>query len=188
MNLTLGSRKRALLAALILSGAACNGSIGSKGPGQITGAGGNDGPTNVDPGKVTAPTTPFDPKTAFYATSKVKNLLTGQPVTDDDVAKVTMKGAAALQELVNTWQTTDPYQGQVAAKMVGFFRNMFQQTGFIRPRTSRSSCCRTAASISAAARATSATTRSRGSCRTCRTASPSPPGRSSRKATRSPRR
>ena len=41
----------------------------------------------VDPGKVTAPTTPFDAKTAFYATSKVKNLLTGMPVTDDDVAQ-----------------------------------------------------------------------------------------------------
>src|SRR4030095_479194 len=134
MRLNLGSRKRLLLAALgvfAMGGAACNGSIGSKGPGQITGAGGNDGPTNVDPGKVTAPTTPFGAKTAFYATSKVKNLLTGQPVTDDDVAKVTMKGAAGLQELVNTWQTTDPYQGQVAVKMVGFFRNMFQQTGFI---------------------------------------------------------
>jgi hypothetical protein len=131
MNLTLGSRKRALLAALISSAAACNGSIGSKGPGQITGAGGNDGPTNVDPGKTTAPTTPFDAKTAFYATSKVKNLLTGQTVTDDDVSKVTMTGAAGLQDLIKTWTTTDPYQAQVAAKMVGFFRNMFQQTGFI---------------------------------------------------------
>ena len=50
-------------------------------------AGGNDGPTKVDPGKVTAPTTPFDAKTAFYATSKVKNLLTGMPVTDDDVVE-----------------------------------------------------------------------------------------------------
>ena len=27
--------------------------------------------------------------------------------------------------------TTDPYQAAVADKMVGFFRNMFQQTGFI---------------------------------------------------------
>src|SRR4030095_15378597 len=113
---------------------------GNHGPGNVTGIGGsiggggtagNDGPTNVDPGKVTAPTTPFDAKTAFYATSKVKNLLTGMPVSDDDVSKVTMKGAAGLQELVSTWMTTDPYKSAVAAKMVGFFRNMFQQTGFI---------------------------------------------------------
>jgi hypothetical protein len=134
MKLTLDSRRRLLVAALVvlpMGGAACNGSIGDKGPGPITGAGGNDGPTNVDPGKVTAPTTPFDAKTAFYATSKVKNLLTGMPVTDADVSMVTMKGAAGLQELVNTWMTTDPHQGQVAVKMVGLFRNMFQQTGFI---------------------------------------------------------
>ena len=26
--------------------------------------------------------------------------------------------------------TTDPYQTAVEAKMIGFFRNMFQQTGF----------------------------------------------------------
>jgi hypothetical protein len=55
--------------------------------------------------------------------------------------------------------------------MVGFFRNMFQQSGFSPTETSSCSCWRTAASTSAAAPATSATTRSRGSCRTCRTAS-----------------
>jgi hypothetical protein len=136
MTMKFGSRTRSLLLALALAGAGCDGSIGDHGagPGTITGtggAGGNDGPTKVDPGKVTAPTTPFDAKTAFYATSKVKNLLTGQPVTDDDLAKVTTKGAAGLQELVSTWMTTDPYQAAVADKMVGFFRNMFQQTGFI---------------------------------------------------------
>ena len=101
---------------------------------MVTGTGGtsgNDGPTMVDPGKVTAPTTPFDAKTAFYATSKVKNLLTGMPVTDDDVSKVTMKGAAALQELIATWMVDPNTQPAVEAKMVGFFRNMFQQTGFI---------------------------------------------------------
>ena len=57
---------------------------GQGGNGSITGAGGNDGPTMVDPGKVTAPTTPFDAKTAFYAASKVKNLLTGMPISDYD--------------------------------------------------------------------------------------------------------
>ena len=141
MTLNLGSRKtlrRLLTMALVVGGAACDGAIGNHGVptgqggnGSITGAAGNDGPTMVDPGKVTAPTTPFDAKTAFYATSKVKNLLTGMPITDDDLSKVTTKGAAGLQELVSTWMTTDPYQAAVAAKMVGFFRNMFQQTGFI---------------------------------------------------------
>src|SRR5678815_4078271 len=133
MTLTIG-RKRSLLLALVLAGAACDGAISNHGPGMVTGGGGmggNDGPTNVDPGKVTAPTTPFDAKTAFYATSKVKNLLTGLPVTDDDLSKVTTKGAAALQELVSTWMTDPNVQPAVQAKMVGFFRNMFQQSGFI---------------------------------------------------------
>jgi hypothetical protein len=133
MTLTIG-RKRSLLLALVLAGAACDGAISNHGPGMVTGGGGmggNDGPTNVDPGKVTAPTTPFDAKTAFYATSKVKNLLTGLPVTDDDLSKVTTKGAAALQELVSTWMTDPNIQPAVQAKMVGFFRNMFQQSGFI---------------------------------------------------------
>ena len=135
MTLTIGYRKRPLLLVLALfGGAACNGAITNHGTGMVTGTGGtsgNDGQTHVDPGKVTAPTTPFDAKTAFYATSKVKNLLTGMPVTDDDVSKVTMRGAAALQELIATWMVDPNTQPAVEAKMVGFFRNMFQQTGFI---------------------------------------------------------
>jgi hypothetical protein len=126
-----------LLTALLLTGAACNGSISNHGSGTITGGagtsggGGNGGSGVVDPGKVTAPTTPFDAKTAFYATSKVKNLLTGMPVTDGDLAKVTAKGAAGLQELISSWMTDMQLQPAVEAKMIGFFRNMFQQTGFI---------------------------------------------------------
>jgi hypothetical protein len=141
LNLGSGETLRRLsLMALVAVGAACDGSIGNHGQGNVTGGGGttggpgtggNDGPTMVDPGTVTVPPTPFDAKMAFYATSKVKNLLTGLPISDDDLAKVTMKGPAGLQELVSTWMTTDPYQAAVAAKMVGFFRNMFQQTGFI---------------------------------------------------------
>src|SRR6266496_3034811 len=115
MTLTIGNRRRPFLLALaFFGGAACSGAITNRGAGMVTGTGGtsgNDGATKVDPGKVTASTTPFDAKTAFYATSKVKNLLTGMPVTDDDVAKVTSKGAAGLQELVSTWMTTDPFQG-----------------------------------------------------------------------------
>ena len=119
----------------MLTGAACNGAISNHGSGTITGgagtSGGGNGGSSVDPGKVTASTTPFDAKTAFYATSKVKNLLTGMPVTDDDLAKVTTKGAAGLQELISSWMTDMQLQPAIEAKMIGFFRNMFQQTGFI---------------------------------------------------------
>jgi len=138
MTLTIGPRTSRSLGAVLLvvalAGAACTGSISNHGSGQITGTGGGGPGTGgtgvVDPGKVTVPPAPFDSKTAFYATSKVKNLLTGMPVSDDDFAKVTAKGAAGLQELIATWMTTDPYQSAVGLKMVGFFRNMFQQSGF----------------------------------------------------------
>src|SRR5690349_8791072 len=97
-------------AVVVLAGAACTGGISGHGGGMgnngmVTGTGGTG---VVDPGKPTAPPTPFDAKTAFYATSKVKNLLTGLPVTDDDLTKVTATGAAGLQELISTWMTTDP--------------------------------------------------------------------------------
>jgi hypothetical protein len=116
-------------AVVVLAGGACTGGISGHGGGMgtVTGSGGSG---NVDPGKVTVPPTPFDATTAFYATSKVKNLLTGMQVTDDDLAKVTATGAAGLQELISTWMKTDPYQSAVSAKMLGFFRNMFQQSGF----------------------------------------------------------
>ena len=64
------------------------------------------------------------------AVRKVKNLLIGMPPTDEDVALVTASGAAGLQQLVAKWQTTDPFKEMFAGKMVGFFRNAFQQTGF----------------------------------------------------------
>ena len=77
----------AFAGARVFRGAACNGPITSNhGTGMVTGTGGNGGTSRQRrarrmsiPGKVTAPTTPFDAKTAFYATSKVKNLLIGMP-------------------------------------------------------------------------------------------------------------
>ena len=133
---SLGSRRTYAALAVALVGLACDGSIGDHGKPSVTGGGGSGmvgggGPTMVDPGTITVPPAPLDARSAFYATSKVKNLLTGLAVTDEDVIKVTERGAAGLQELVSTWLTTDPYQGAVGGKLVIFFRNMFQQTGFL---------------------------------------------------------
>src|SRR5262245_63906915 len=118
----------AVMAGGILA-SACNGNIGQNNP---TGSGGNTGigGMNVKPGDVTVPPTPIPSDVAYVAVRKVKNLLTGMPPSDEDVALVTSTGAAGLQQLVSTWQTTDPYRGLFADKMVGFFRNAFQQTGF----------------------------------------------------------
>jgi len=108
---------------------ACNGNIGQNAP---TGNGGSSGlgGGSVTPGDVTVPPTPIPTDVATVAVRKVKNLVTGMPPSDEDVALVASTGAAGLQQLVATWQTTDPYKDMFAAKMVGFFRNAFQQTGF----------------------------------------------------------
>src|SRR5262245_33583146 len=119
--------------ALLLTGCllivACNGNIGKNSP---TGQGGNSGlgGGTVTPGDVTVPPTPIPQDLAVVAVRKVKNLLTGMPPTDEDVALVTNNGAAGLQMLVSTWQTADPYKDLFKGKMIGFFRNAFQQTGF----------------------------------------------------------
>jgi len=116
------------LATLLVMGA-CNGNIGHSMP---TGSGGNSGlgGGNVKPGDVTVPPTPISADVAYVAVRKVKNLLTGMPPSDEDVALVTNNGAAGLQMLVSTWQTTDPYKDLFEGKMIGFLRNAFQQTGF----------------------------------------------------------
>jgi hypothetical protein len=123
----------ALLAGFL---AACDGSIGGHGPVDPGGGGGppvvgGGGPTNITPGPVTVPATPVSQTVAFSAVRKVKNLLTGLPPNDAEVALVTQKGPAGLQELIAGWMTTEPYQTMLSDKMVSFFRNMFQQTGFI---------------------------------------------------------
>jgi hypothetical protein len=116
--------------------AACDGAIGGHGPVDPGGGGGpppvvGGGPTNITPGPVTVAPMPVSQAVAFSAVRKVKNLLTGLPPSDADVALVAMKGPAGLQELIAGWMTTEPYQTMLSDKMVSFFRNMFQQTGFI---------------------------------------------------------
>jgi hypothetical protein len=62
---------------------------------------------------------------------KVKTLLTGLTPTDADIQAVTTSGAAGLQGLINTWMTEAEFQEKFRDKMLFFFRNAFQQTGFI---------------------------------------------------------
>ncbi len=116
--------------------AACNGNIGSHGPTDPGGGGTappitGGGPTNITPGPVTVPPMPVSQTVAFSAVRKVKNLLTGMAPSDADVALVTAQGPAGLQQLIAGWMTSEPYQTALREKMVAFFRNMFQQTGFI---------------------------------------------------------
>lgn len=84
----------------------------------------------VQPGTVTASSTPYDPKTAFDAVRKVKNLLIGMAPVDADVQAVGASGAAGLQKLIISWTTDTSTQPLFGGKMLFFFRNTFQQTGF----------------------------------------------------------
>ncbi len=85
----------------------------------------------LDTGGSTAAPAPFEATAASVAVRKVKNLLVGLPPTNDDVAAVTTSGAAGLQQLISTWMSDPTFQPLFRDKMVGFFRNAFQQTGFI---------------------------------------------------------
>ncbi len=115
-----------------------NGSGGSSGgggsgssSGGTTGGSPQTGPdAGVNPGTVTASSTPYDAKTAFDAVRKVKNLLVGLAPTDSDVTTVEKSGAAGLQQLIISWTTDSATQPFFKSKMLFFFRNAFEQTGF----------------------------------------------------------
>jgi hypothetical protein len=136
--LTIDSRRRPAFGtslAVLLAGcfvaAACDGNIGANGSGGSGGSGiGGLGGNNVKPGDPTVPPTPIPQEAAYVAVRKVKNLLVGMPPTDEEVALVTTSGAAGLQQLVAKWQTGDAFIKLFEGKMIGFFRNAFQQTGF----------------------------------------------------------
>jgi len=133
-----------LTSALVLS--ACAGSVGNTGArpgGGGNGAGNNSGTGNStggpggtgDPGLGGAggdappPPPPFQASSAASAVRKVKNLLTGMAPTDQEM----MSGATAdgLRALITTWTTGTDFQPLFRDKMITFFRNAFQQTGFM---------------------------------------------------------
>jgi hypothetical protein len=121
--------------------AACSGQVnssknnpsGSGGNTSSTGGsnvvGGGTGGSNVDPGKVTVPPATFVAAVAGPTCRKLKDLIIGMPCTDDEVSTVQKSGPAGLQQLIIGWMTGSNLP-LFKAKMVPFFRNMFQQVGF----------------------------------------------------------
>ena len=113
-----------------VSAAAGNGSggLGSSDPSYA----GSSGNPTLNPGG--DPVKPFQTVSAFAAVRKVKNLLTGLPPTDAEIQAVqsAKDPKLAIGTLIDGWTTAD--QGTAYAafhdKLVGFFRNSFQQTGF----------------------------------------------------------
>jgi len=99
-----------------MGSAGTTGVAGTTGLGGLGGAGGSP--------------TPFQPLAAAAAVRKVKNLLTGLPPTDAEIATVTSQGQLGLQTLINGWMSGSATGPLFKGKMVTFFRNFFQQTGF----------------------------------------------------------
>jgi hypothetical protein len=126
---------RSLASALVLLLGACNGKVGgsTSGPGGSgagnaggavgPGGGGNGGSDNGMP-----PPPPFQAVNGASSVRKVKSLLTGLAPTDQEIAS----GASAdgLRALITSWITGADTQPLFRDKMVFFFRNAFQQTGF----------------------------------------------------------
>jgi hypothetical protein len=124
----------AALAVVSVGLASCTGSVGGGGggtpvdPGAPTaGAAGTAGPATGAAGTGSAdPALP--PPVLFEAvgpesyTAKVKNLLTGLPLTSAELAAVTAD-PKALRGLIDQWMALPQFQ----TKMLVFFRNAFQQ-------------------------------------------------------------
>jgi hypothetical protein len=105
--------------------------LGGNGGGFIAGAGGSvitGGGGSTVTGAGGGP--PFQALAAASIVRKVKNLLTGLAPTDADVATVTASGVPGLQGLITIWMTDAQFSNNFKNKMVFFFRNAFQQTGF----------------------------------------------------------
>src|SRR6188768_1005327 len=122
-----------------------NGNSNVAGAGSVSSATGGDGSSNADPsyggnsGSATLnpggdPVKPFQSVSVFAAVRKVKNLLTGLPATDAEIQAVqsAKDPALALGTLIDGWTSADQAQTYAAFrdKLLGFFRNSFQQTGF----------------------------------------------------------
>src|SRR5262249_43249392 len=104
---------------------------GSSGGGGMSGVGGAAGRGRASGvGGAGGGSTPFEPATAQSTARKVKNLLTGMPPSDSDVATITTMGADGVKSLIDMWTTQPDFQAQFRDKMIVFFRNTFQQTGF----------------------------------------------------------
>ncbi|MGC4090355.1 MAG: hypothetical protein QM756_21250 [Polyangiaceae bacterium] len=95
------------------------------------GATSSSGAAGLGSGGASTQTPPFEATAASSAVRKVKGLLVGLAPTSDEVASVTAGGAAALQTLIGKWMGDSALQPLLRDKMVAFFRNAFQQTGFV---------------------------------------------------------
>jgi hypothetical protein len=101
------------------------------GSSNMPGGGSGSGSGGLDTGGPSTPSPPFEAAAASTAVRKVKNLMLGLAPTADEVASVTTSGAAGLQALISKWMSEPTFQPLFRDKMIAFFRNAFQQSGFV---------------------------------------------------------
>src|SRR5262245_48422024 len=131
------------MAAVLLRAGACSGEVGEQGPagttppaggarggGGVGGAAGPGGTAGSAPGTGGAPAMtpdrpvlPFEALAAAVYGSKVKNVLTGLPLADDEL-KALVASAGALPGLIDKWVALPEWR----AKTIDFFKQAFEQT------------------------------------------------------------
>ena len=74
---------------------------------------------------------PFSSELAYSSARKVKTLLTGLAVTDEEVSKLEADGQVGLKQLIHGYVNDAATQEAFRDKMLVFFRNAFQQAGFL---------------------------------------------------------
>jgi hypothetical protein len=89
---------------------------------QLNGSGAG-GPSNPPPGPAEMTPPPYQPLSPRAYAAKVKDLLTGLPLTDQELAAVTAN-RAALPGMVDAWSQTPQFK----ERMFDFFKRSFQQT------------------------------------------------------------
>jgi hypothetical protein len=101
---------------------------GSAGSGPHSSA--NAGSAAPVPPATPATDMPWSNATALSVSRKVKNLLVGLAPTDDDVADLAAHGPLGLQKRIETWTSDPMFEPLFKAKLLVFFKNAFQQSGF----------------------------------------------------------
>ena len=118
-----------LTLAAATSMAACGGdksSPGAQAGGQGSGgaqAGAAGAAGSPDAGVDPTPA-PFEPLPPYVYGAKVKQVLTGLPLSGDELTQISSGGRAALASLVDAWMKLPEYH----TRILGFLRQAFQQT------------------------------------------------------------
>jgi hypothetical protein len=130
-------RLASLTFASLLSIAGCTGTVAGDGNSANAPNGpGSGGTPGTDPGGIgnpEDPVIPFEANTLYSALRKVKGLLVGLPPTDEEVQILvgSSNPADTFKTFIDGWVGAPDTGPLFKEKMVVFFKNVFQQQGFV---------------------------------------------------------